>query len=173
MTNPLPYMPTAEVPAFAAGIVPDASASLLPAIETLGLDHIGIAVRSLAESRLFYESILGATCTGVEEVAEQQVRVAFLQLGSEQPVLIELLEPTSDASPIAKFLDKRGPGIHHIALAVHDLPLQLAKLKLQQVRLIDATPRRGAHGKSIAFVHPQPASGVLIELCESPPSQVA
>ncbi|MBL8830185.1 MAG: methylmalonyl-CoA epimerase [Planctomycetaceae bacterium] len=173
MTNPLQYPATAEIAGFAPGVVPPSTAGLLPAIETLGLDHLGIAVRELVESRRFYESMLGATCVGIEEVAEQQVRVAFIQLGREQPLMIELLEPTCDTSPIAKFLEKRGPGVHHIALAVRDLPLQLAKLKLQQVRLIDATPRRGAHGKSIAFVHPQPTGGVLLELCETLSPEVA
>lgn len=148
--------------------MPKAINAHLPGIDTLGLDHLGIAVRSLTEARSFYESLLGASWLGVEEVTEQQVRVAFLRLGNEQGVTIELLEPTSPESPIAKFLDKRGPGIHHVAFAVRDLPLQLAKLKLQQVRLIDTTPRLGAHGKSIAFVHPAGTGGVLVELCEAP-----
>ncbi len=101
---------------------------------------------------------------GTEEVAEQKVRVAFLQVGESR---IELLEPTSPDSPVAKFLEKNGEGIHHVAYEVEDLEAALADLQAKDVRLIDQTPRKGAHGASIAFVHPKASGGVLTELCQS------
>jgi methylmalonyl-CoA/ethylmalonyl-CoA epimerase len=127
------------------------------------LDHIGIAVRSIDEASRFYRDGMGLRCTGIEEVLEQKVRVAFFPVGD---VRIELVEPTAADSPIARFLEKRGPGLHHVAYRVDDLPGMLAALKAAGVRLIDETPRPGAHGMQIAFVHPSATAGVLTELCE-------
>jgi methylmalonyl-CoA epimerase len=130
------------------------------------LDHLGIAVPDLARALAFYRDTLGLACTHMEEVPDQQVRVAFLPIGDGD---IELLEPTSDESPIAKFLAKQGRGgIHHVALRVSDLPGTLARLEAAGVALIDREPRSGGHGKQIAFVHPKATGGVLLELCASP-----
>lgn len=136
------------------------------AIHTTGLNHLGIAVASIAEARPFYESVLGAVYEGEETVAEQRVRTAFLRVG-EGPaaVRIELLEPTTDDSPVAKFLAKRGPGLHHVAYTVDDVSAALAEAARVGVRLIDSAPRRGAHGAEIAFLHPQSTGGLLTELC--------
>ena len=127
------------------------------------IDHLGIAVRSIDEASRFYRDALGLECTGTEEIPDQKVRVAFFPLGDTR---IELLEPTADDSPIAKFLEKRGPGLHHVAYRVADLPATLAALKSAGIRLIDETPRNGAHGMKIAFAHPQTAAGVLTEFCQ-------
>lgn len=140
----------------------------MPDLSGLGIDvravhHIGIAVRSLKEQAAVYAGTLGLASEGEEEVAEQGVRVAFFEVGGTH---LELLEPTRDDSPIARFLEARGEGMHHIALAVPDLPAALAKLKDAGVRLIDETPRRGARGLPIAFIHPKATGGVLIELCQ-------
>lgn len=132
-------------------------------IEVQGVHHIGIAVRSLKEQATVYAGTLGLASEGEEEVAEQGVRVAFYEAGGTH---IELLEPTRADSPIARFLEARGEGMHHIALAVADLPAALATLKEAGVRLIDETPRRGARGLPIAFLHPKATGGVLIELCQ-------
>ncbi len=126
------------------------------------IDHIGVAVASLDETMPFYRDQLGMAVKGVEEVMEQKVRVAFLQIGESK---IELLEPTSEESPVAKFLEKSGPGIHHIAYEVADIEAAIAKLQQDGVRMIDAVPRNGAHGTRIAFVHPKSSTGVLTELC--------
>lgn len=131
------------------------------------VNHIGIAVRSLADQRPFYEGVLGARFEGEEEVADQRVKVAFYALGSEtEPVRLELLEPTSDDSPIAKFIEKKGEGMHHVAYTVDGIEDRLRALKGDGVRLIDETPRDGAHGARIAFLHPKASNGVLTELCE-------
>jgi len=136
-------------------------------IEARGVNHIGIAVRSLADQRAFYEGVLGARFEGEEDVAEQKVRVAFYAVGpAGHEVKLELLEPTSDASPIAKFIEKKGEGLHHVAYTVADIEARLAELKVGDVRMIDETPRDGAHGSRIAFVHPKASNGVLTELCE-------
>ena len=127
------------------------------------IEHLGIAVASIEEASRFYRDVLGLECEGPEEVAEQRVRVVFFQVGE---VRIELLEPTGEDSPIARFLAKRGPGLHHVAYLVDDLAGTLVRLKGSGVRLIDEEPRRGAHGMKIAFLHPQATSGVLTELCE-------
>ena len=127
-----------------------------------GIEHIAIAVHTLSDAVPFYRELLGLEFEGIEEVPEQKVRVAFLRLGTTR---IELLEPTSDDSPISKFLEKRGPGLHHIALATDNLDERLTSLKEAGVRLIDETPKTGAEGKQIAFVHPKSTSGVLLELC--------
>lgn len=127
------------------------------------IDHLGIAVRSLEEASRLYRDVLGLECVGTEEIPSQKVRVAFFQLGE---VRIELLEATADDSPIHKFLKRRGPGFHHIAYRVADLSAVLTELKAAGMRLIDETPRDGAHGMRIAFVHPESTGGVLTEFCE-------
>ena len=127
------------------------------------VDHIGVAVKDLQKALAFWENSLGIPCVGVEEVAEQKVRTAFLPVGDTE---IELLEPTSDESPVAKFLEKKGEGIHHIALRVENLEAALEDLKAQGVQLIDEKPRYGAGGARIAFVHPKATGGVLLELSE-------
>lgn len=127
------------------------------------IDHIGIAVNSLDEAVPFYQANLGMAFLRVEEVAEQKVKVAFLQVGASK---IELLEPTSEDSAVARFLVKNGPGIHHIAYEVEDIEAAIEKLVLGGVRMIDSTPRSGAHGTRIAFIHPKSSSGVLTELCQ-------
>ncbi len=127
------------------------------------IEHLGIAVRSLAESRRFYEEVLGLVCRGEEEVAAQKVRVAFFEVGETQ---IELLEPTSPESPIARFLETRGEGIHHVAYRVADLKARLATARAAGYRLINEEPVVGAGGKRVAFLHPKGTSGVLTEFCE-------
>ncbi len=130
------------------------------------LDHIGIAVESIEEGLKYYRDVLGMEYLSEEEVTEQNVRVAFLKLGESR---IELLEPTSSDSPIAKFLEKRGVGIHHIAILVDDIEAALSNHRKAGARLIDETPRVGAHNMLIAFVHPKSTGGVLLELCQRPP----
>ncbi|MDX6270925.1 MAG: methylmalonyl-CoA/ethylmalonyl-CoA epimerase [Acidobacteriota bacterium] len=127
------------------------------------LEHIGIATYKIDDALKFWRDALGLSVVETEEVAEQGVRVAMLPVGEPR---IELLEPTSDASPVAKFLEKRGAGIHHIAVRVDDIRAALARLKEQGARLIDESPRVGAGGCLVAFVHPASAGGVLLELVE-------
>ena len=127
------------------------------------LDHIGVAVEGLAQALKPYQEGLGITPSAIEEVADQGVRIAFLPVGDSE---IELLEPTSPDSPVARFLEKRGEGLHHICLEVDDLEATLSRLKAQGVRLIDETPRPGGQGKRIAFVHPHGLHGVLLELAQ-------
>lgn len=127
------------------------------------IDHIGIATGGIAEVAEFYRSALGLDIEDIEEVAEQKVRVAMLPIGESR---IELLEPTSDDSPISKFLAKRGPGIHHVAIKVEDIRESLRKMKEKGARLIDEEPRTGAGGCLVAFVHPSSTGGVLVELVE-------
>lgn len=127
------------------------------------IEHIGIATRELDEALSFWRDALGLEVVETEEVAEQQVRVAMLPIGESR---VELLEPTSDDSPVAKFIAKRGTGIHHIAVRVEDIRGSLGRLKEQGIRLIDETPRIGAGGCLVAFVHPSAANGVLLELVE-------
>lgn len=128
------------------------------------INHIGIAVQSLDATLPFYREALGMVFKGEEEVAEQMVKVAMLQVGESK---IELLEPTDPASPIAKFLEKNGPGIHHIAYEVEDIAAAITHMLAQGTRMIDTLPRNGAHGTRIAFVHPKSSNGVLTELCQS------
>jgi len=128
-----------------------------------GIDHIGIAVKSIDEAKKFWVDTLGLKFSHIEEVPEQKVRVAMLKAGE---MTIELLEPTSLDSPIQRFIEKRGEGIHHLTLATDDLIEQLKTLKSASVNLIDEKPRTGAGGAQIAFLHPKSAHGVLIELCE-------
>ncbi len=127
------------------------------------IDHLGIATKGIDEALKFWEDALGLQNVHTETVDDQKVKIAMLPLGESR---IELLEPTSDDSPISKFLDKRGGGIHHIALEVPDIEAALAKLKARGMRLIDETPRTGAEGCMVAFVHPSSANGVLLELVQ-------
>ncbi len=127
-----------------------------------GVDHIGIAVRSIAEGRKFYEA-LGLHVEAVEEVPGDQVRVAMIPCGGTH---IELLEPTAPDSPVARFLERRGPGLHHICLASDGLAADDAQLRRQGFRVLRPEPTRGAGGCWIQFVHPQSAGGVLVELSQ-------
>jgi methylmalonyl-CoA/ethylmalonyl-CoA epimerase len=128
------------------------------------LDHIGIAVKDLAAALAFYRDALGLEIEGTEEVASQRVRAHFAPVGEAR---LELLEATSPESPIAKYIDKRGPGLHHITLRVDDIHAAVAQLKARGIRLIDEAPRPGAEQSLIAFVHPSATGGVLIELKQS------
>ena len=132
---------------------------------TAVLDHIGIAVRDLDTARVFYRDALGLELEGVEEVASQQVRAQFVSVGG---ATLELLEATSPQSAIARSIERRGPGLHHVTLRVDDIAVVLARLKARGVRLIDEEPRTGAGGSLVAFIHPSAAHGVLVELMQSP-----
>ena len=129
------------------------------------IEHLGIAVPSIAEALPYYEGVLGMTCYAIEEVADQKVKTAFLKVGE---VKIELLEPTSPESTVAKFIEKNGGrgGFHHIAYAVNDIEARLAEVAEKGVQLIDKTPRSGAEGMTIAFLHPKSTAGILTEFCE-------
>jgi len=129
------------------------------------IDHIGIATNGIDDAARFYLESLGLQIEHVEEIASQKVRVAMLPLGEAR---VELLEPTSDDSPISKFLAKRGPGIHHIAVHVEDIRASLTELREKGARLIDEEPRTGAGGCLVAFIHPSSKGGVLLELVEHP-----
>jgi methylmalonyl-CoA/ethylmalonyl-CoA epimerase len=128
------------------------------------IEHIGIAVSDLENSISFYEKVFDLKCYNIEEVADQKVRTAFFMIGQTK---IELLESTDPEGPIGKFIEKRGEGIHHIAFAVDNITEQLKHVEVEGVRLIDATPRKGAEGLDIAFLHPKSTAGVLIEICEN------
>ena len=128
------------------------------------IDHLGIATKSITESLKFWGDALGLENVHTEVVEEQKVRVAMLPIGESR---VELLEPTSDDSPISKFLEKRGGGIHHIAVEVDNIATALQKLKDAGMQLIDETPRVGAEGCLVAFVHPKSANGVLLELVQN------
>jgi len=134
---------------------------MTPSIQKI--DHIAIAVRSINETLPVYEKALGITCERVEEVPSQKVKTAFLNVGG---VHIELLEPTSEDSTIAKFLTDRGEGLHHIAFAIDDVRAGLERAKENGVRLIHEQPFEGAGGKQVAFLHPKSTHGVLTELCQ-------
>ena len=128
------------------------------------IEHIGIAVRSIEEALPFYENVLGFECYKTEEVADQKVKTAFLKVGDTK---LELLEPTSPDSTVAKFLETRGPGFHHMAYAVEDgVANALAECGEKSIRTIDAAPRAGADGMNIAFLHPKATQSILTELCE-------
>jgi methylmalonyl-CoA/ethylmalonyl-CoA epimerase len=127
------------------------------------INHLGIATKDINEALKFWGDALGLQNVHTETVEDQKVRVAMLPLGESR---IELLEPTSEDSPITKFLEKRGGGIHHIAVEVEDIEAALAKLKAQGMRLIDETPRVGAENCLVAFIHPSAANGVLLELVQ-------
>ncbi len=127
------------------------------------IDHIGIAVKSIKETSELLSNILGLKVAGEEIVEEQKVKVAFLPLGDSE---LELLESTSPEGPIARFIEKKGEGIQHIAFRVNNIEEVLEKLKKEGVRLIDEKPRYGAGGAKIAFLHPKSTNGILVELCE-------
>ena len=131
-----------------------------------GVDHIGIAVEKLEDALPFWRDQLGLELVVIEEVPSEKVRVAFLRAGSTR---IELLEPTSPDSPIAKALAKRGPGIHHVALEVDDIVARMAALKAAGRPAMDEKPRPGAEGCMVTFLHPKTAGGVLVELTQPPP----
>jgi len=126
------------------------------------VDHIGIVVRDITAALKVYQVALGLPLREIVDVADQQVRVAFLPIGESN---IELVQPASDDTGVARYLDKRGEGIHHICIQVDDIEAALAQLKAQEVELIDQEPRQGAHGR-VAFIHPRGAHGVLVELVE-------
>ncbi len=132
-------------------------------MQTTHIEHIGIAVKDLDESIRFYEVVLGLKCYNIEEVTDQKVRTAFFKVGQ---IKVELLESTSDDGPVAKFIEKRGEGVHHIAFAVNNIDQALEHARKQGVQLIDQKPRKGAEGLDIAFLHPRSTHGVLTELCE-------
>ncbi len=129
------------------------------------IEHIGIAVKNLEEAIAFYEKVYGLECYAVEEVAEQKVKTAFFMVGQTK---IELLESTDPEGPIGKFIEKKGEGVHHLAFAVDNLQKGLDEAAENGVKLIDQTPRKGAEGLNIAFMHPKSTFGVLTELCEHP-----
>ncbi|OPX18751.1 MAG: methylmalonyl-CoA epimerase [Desulfobacca sp. 4484_104] len=127
------------------------------------VDHIGIAVHDLEETAKFYRDVLGMELQGVEEVATQKVKVAFFKIGETN---IELVMPTSEDSPVAKYLQKKGEGIHHICYATDDIEKEIENVKAKGGRMIDETPRPGAHGARVAFIHPKSSKGVLTELSQ-------
>ena len=127
------------------------------------IDHIGIAVKDLAQAGKFYTDVLGIRIQEEEVVADQKVRVAFLPITDSE---VELLQSTDPEGPVAKFIEKRGEGIQHIAFRVENIEEALAEMKAKGVKLIDEKPRLGAGGAKIAFVHPKETNGVLVEICE-------
>lgn len=128
------------------------------------IEHLGIAVKSIEEALPYYEKVLGLECYNIETVEDQKVRTAFLKVGD---VKLELLEPTSEESTIAKFIEKKGEGIHHLAFAVADgVQNALGEMESNEIRLIDKAPRNGAENLKIAFLHPKSTQGILTELCE-------
>jgi methylmalonyl-CoA/ethylmalonyl-CoA epimerase len=132
-------------------------------MKILRIDHLGIAVNSIEEGKNFWSEVLGLAFEGTETVAEQKVTTAFFPVGESE---VELLESTAPDGPIAKYMEKKGAGIQHIAFRVADIEAALAELKEKGVRLIDEKPRMGAGGAKIAFLHPKATGGVLVELCE-------
>ena len=134
-------------------------------MELTHIEHIGIAVKSIEEQLPYYEGVLGLECYNIETVEDQKVKTAFFMIGQTK---IELLEPTSEESTVAKFIEKRGEGVHHIAFATKNLSEALQEVEAKGVRLIDAKPRAGAEGLNIAFLHPKSTGSVLTELCEHP-----
>lgn len=134
-------------------------------MEITHIEHIGIAVKSIEEQLPYYEGVLGLKCYNIETVEDQKVKTAFFKVGQTK---IELLEPTSEESTIAKFIEKRGEGVHHIAYATTNLEESLKEMDEKGVRLIDKEPRGGAEGLNIAFLHPKSTGSVLTELCEHP-----
>lgn len=132
-------------------------------MKILKIDHLGIAVNSIEEGKTFWTDILGLPCEGTETVTEQKVTTAFLPVSESE---LELMESTSPDGPVAKYIEKRGQGIQHIAFRVENIEASLAELKEKGVRLIDEAPRKGAGGAKIAFLHPKATHGVLVELCE-------
>ena len=129
------------------------------------IDHLGIAVKSIEKARYFYENVLGLHCDKIEEVVSQKFRTAFFKIGETH---IELLEPTSDDSPIARFIETRGEGIHHVSYKTDDIKAQLEKAASEGCKLIHEDPIIGAGGKQVAFMHPKSSHGVLTEFCADP-----
>lgn len=134
-------------------------------MEITHIEHIGIAVKSIEEQLPYYEGVLGLKCYNIETVEDQKVKTAFFKVGQTK---IELLEPTSEESTIAKFIEKKGEGIHHIAYATKEVNEALKEVEAKGVRLIDQQARGGAEGLHIAFLHPKSTGSVLTELCEHP-----
>ena len=132
-------------------------------MKILKIDHLGIAVNSIEQAKTFWSDVLGLPFEGDETVAEQKVTTAFFPVGESE---VELLESTAPDGPVAKYIEKRGQGIQHVALRVADVEAALAELKAKGVRLIDEKPRIGAGGAKIAFLHPKDTHGVLVELCQ-------
>ena len=132
-------------------------------MKILKIDHLGIAVNSIEQATSFWTKVLGLPCEGSETVAEQKVTTAFFPVGESE---VELLESTAPDGPVAKYIEKRGEGMQHIAFRVEDIEAALAELKAKGVRLIDEKPRLGAGGAKIAFLHPKETGGVLVELCQ-------
>ena len=133
-------------------------------MKTTHIEHIGIAVKNLESSIEYYESVFGLKCYSIEEVVDQKVRTAFFKLGDTK---IELLESTDPEGPVGKFIEKKGEGVHHIAFAVENIEEALKEAEEKGIRLIDKTPRAGAEGLDIGFLHPKSTFGVLTELCEN------
>lgn len=127
------------------------------------IEHLGIAVRNLDDAIPFWEKLLNTKCYKIEEVAEQKVKTAFLKIGETK---IELLEPTAEDSPVAKFIENRGEGVHHVAFATSDIVGNIKESEELGIRMIDKAPRKGADGMNIAFLHPKSTSGVLVEFCQ-------
>lgn len=132
-------------------------------MKILQIDHIGVAVNSNADGKKFWSDVLGLPYEGEETVSEQKVTTAFMPVGESE---VELLESTEPGGPISNFLEKKGQGVHHIAFRVDNIDQALEELKEKGVQLIDETPRKGAGGARIAFLHPKATGGVLVELCE-------
>jgi methylmalonyl-CoA/ethylmalonyl-CoA epimerase len=132
-------------------------------MKILKIDHLGIAVNSIEDGKNFWTDALGLEFEGSETVEEQKVTTAFFPVGESE---VELLESTAPDGPIAKFLEKKGPGIHHVAFRVENVEEALTELKEKGIRLIDEKPRMGAGGAKIAFLHPKATNGILVELCE-------
>ena len=149
--------------------IPDDIAQILPEGTAGYVDHIGIAVRDLEEGIALYRDLLGLELERLEEVESENVRVAFLKLDRAGALgHVELLAPMSDKGNIAAFIERKGPGLHHIALAVEDIEKIMERCREMGMRLLDETPRIGAGGKQIAFLHPKSGGGVLIEVCHDP-----
>ena len=132
-------------------------------MKILKIDHLGIAVNSIEDGKSLWTDALGLHFEGIETVEEQKVTTAFFPVGESE---VELLESTAPDGPVAKYLEKKGPGVHHVAFRVENIEEALAELKEKGVRLIDEKPRKGAGGAKIAFLHPKATNGVLVELCE-------
>src|SRR6056297_3320228 len=132
-------------------------------MKLLKIDHIGIAVNDISQAKAFWTDVLGLPFEGDETVAEQKVKTAFFPVGESE---VELLESTAADGPIAKYIEKKGQGIQHVAFGVENIEAALSELKEKGIRLIDETPRKGAGGAKIAFLHPKSTNGVLAELCE-------
>ena len=132
-------------------------------MKILKIDHLGVAVKSIDNGKNFWSDVLGLTLEGTETVDAQKVTTAFFPVGESE---VELLESTSDDGPVARYIEKKGEGIQHVAFRVENIEDALAELKAKGIRLIDETPRMGAGGAKIAFLHPKATSGVLVELCQ-------